>query len=292
MEFIKKQRDIKKQEKNPIEALYKLLGNSLYGRMLMKPIASKRVFKKRKELKSYLLAHSTAVKGFTELKNSSWVIIEECKEILSHFSLPHIGSEILSQSKHIMNIPLMLAEDNGLSNYYMDTDSMHVTKRELPRLEQLFRDKVGYELLGDEYCQFKCDFELKDEQGRNCTDVEAVETFILGKKCYLDMLEGRNPDGELTQGFHARIKGCSKAALNAKAIEMLPNAPLRNQVREVYQALMDNQVVEFNLLAKGDGAKLGFQANKDFTTSTRETFTRRYSFPGPVNYSVAMDLCQ
>jgi hypothetical protein len=234
-------------------------------------------------------AHAISIKGWTELKGCNWFIIEENTEILSHFSLPHVGAEILSVSKRIMNIPLMLAEDNGLSNYYIDTDSMHVTKAELPRLEELFKNRMGFELLGDDFGQFKCDFEMKDARGRPCHDVESVEFMGCGKKCYLDMLRGLDPDGEEALGFHARIKGCSVAALNAKAAKVLPDRPLRDQVRQVYRELLDGNMVRFNLLSRGPGAKLGFKANKDFTTTSRDRFKRRYTFPGPVNYGSSIN---
>lgn len=281
MQFLKDKRDIAKREGNPIEGLYKLLGNSLYGRMLMKPVKTQRVFVPYKKLLKYLYVHYTAVLSFTHL-TPTMVVVEESTTIVDHWALPHVGSEILSVSKHIMNVPMMIADDHDICNYYMDTDSMHICLKDVPRLAELFEHETGYPLIGDDFCQFKCDFELRDSQGKPCSNVQAKGTWILGKKCYLDLLEGTDANGARVEGFHPRIKGCSKAALYHRAAEMNPHLNLRDQVTAVYEAMLNGETISMDLLSKGEGAKLGFVSNKNFTTSTRESFNRRYSFPGPV----------
>jgi hypothetical protein len=186
-----------------------------------------------------------------------------------------------------MNKPMMIAEDNDIVNYYIDTDSMHIQINQVAVLGQLFEEEVGYPLLGNDFGQFKCDFALEDEQGRPCRHVQSTSTRILGKKCYLDLLEGINPDGATVTGYHARMKGCSKAAMLEMANQLSAEAnqseePMKDKVARVYDVLLQGEKLVFNLLAKGEGAKLGFVANKDFTTHTRDTFNRTYYFPGDV----------
>lgn len=277
MEFLKLRRDEAKLNKNPIEMLYKLLANSLYGRMLMKPIKTQRVFRPAAKLRKYLQTHYHSILWVTEI-TASMYCIEQYKPIIAHWSMPHIGAEILSKSKHIMNVPMVIAERNNIANYYMDTDSMHIALSDLPRLAELFEQSMGYSLIGDGFGQFKCDFTLP-----GASQVKAVGTWILGKKCYLDLLEGTDKDGNKVEGFHPRMKGCSQAALYAKGAELFPELSRRMQVAGVYDLLMNNHSIEFDLLARGEGAQLGFVSNKNFTTSTRQQFNRTYSFNGPIN---------
>jgi hypothetical protein len=284
MEFLKIKRDEAKACANPIENLYKLLANSLYGRMLMKPVKTQRVFQPMDKKLSYMQMHYHSIVSVQDI-TPNICLFEQTKSLIEHWALPHVGSEILSFSKHIMNVPMMLAEEHGINNYYMDTDSMHIELDKVPQLAQLFEAEVGYPLLGDGFGQFKCDFALKDAQGRPCKNVRANGSLIVGKKCYLDMLEGTDPDGNPATGFHARIKGCSAAALYEKGIELLPESSRRAQMYAIYDSLINGNEVEFNLLAKGEGAKLGFISNKNFTTVTRDKFTRKYSFPGDIKFS-------
>ena len=49
-------------------------------------------------------------------------------------------------SKRIMNEVMCLGEDLGINIYYTDTDSMHIDKDGLDRLEIEFQKKYGREL--------------------------------------------------------------------------------------------------------------------------------------------------
>jgi hypothetical protein len=60
------------------------------------------------------------------------------KEINSHFNYCHIGCEILSRSKHEMNIIICLAEDLGITIYYQDTDSIHLRNDDIKLLRQAY----------------------------------------------------------------------------------------------------------------------------------------------------------
>ena len=53
---------------------------------------------------------------------------------------------------------MCLAYDIGCRIFYQDTDSMHIFKEDLPKLEQEFRQKYNRELRGKNLGQFHSDF--------------------------------------------------------------------------------------------------------------------------------------
>ena len=110
------------------------------------------------------------------------------KSFLHHFSSPPVGCNILSMSKRIMNEVMCLAEDNGISIFYQDTDSMHIPHNDISRLSNLFEMKYNRKLIGKNMGQFHTDFSLNDKNGKPCKDITAVACVFNGKKCYIDEL--------------------------------------------------------------------------------------------------------
>ena len=51
--------------------------------------------------------------------------------------------------------------------------------------------------------EFHVDFALPGA----CGEIYAKESFFLGKKCYLDVLESTDKDGKVITGMHIRMKG-------------------------------------------------------------------------------------
>lgn len=62
-------------------------------------------------------------------------MIKENIEVIDDYSYNYIGVLILDMSKRIMNEVMCLGEDLGINIYYTDTDSMHIDKDGLDRLE-------------------------------------------------------------------------------------------------------------------------------------------------------------
>ena len=82
-------------------------------------------------------------------------------------------------SKRIMNEVMCLAYDIGCKIYYQDTDSMHIVKEDLERLERTFEEKYHRPLKGTNLGQFHTDF--ASFTGRE--DVQhAIESIFLMKK--------------------------------------------------------------------------------------------------------------
>ena len=65
-------------------------------------------------------------------------IIKENIEVLDQSTYNYIGVMILDMSKRIMNEVMCLAEDIGIEIHYTDTDSMHIDKSDLDRLNKAF----------------------------------------------------------------------------------------------------------------------------------------------------------
>ena len=80
---------------------------------------------------------------------------------------------------------MTLAEDNKILNFYQDFDSVHMMKKNINVLSDLFRKKYQKESIGENMGQFHSDFEMD-----GCTNVISVASIFLGKKSYIDVLEG------------------------------------------------------------------------------------------------------
>jgi hypothetical protein len=265
--FIKEcfeQRKLKKAEKNSIEKVFKLLMNSSYGKTMQKAKKHKTKFSNTEERHNqFLNTNHNYIDEFTKICEGKYSYkVRNC--IVDHFSSPHIGSEILAMSKRIMNSVMCLAEDLNIEIFYQDTDSMHLFTNDIPRLAAAFSEyNQGKSLIGENMGQFHTDFSLD-----GASDVYATKSIFIGKKCYVDFLEGVSKKGEIIRGEHIRLKGVPNSSV-------LDAAKLNGGVEQVYQDLYDGEEVTFNLLA---GA-VRFKRNKDYSYSNVSEFYRNVSFP-------------
>ena len=142
----------KKSEGNPIQEVYKLIMNSSYGKTILKPIDTEtdivNEFKKDKETgkwenfwRKYLGKNYNYIKEF--IKVGKEYVVKKHKTIEQHFNNAHIGVEVLSKSKNIMNKVICLAEDLGLTAYTQDTDSIHMDYDEVAILSKEYKKKYG-----------------------------------------------------------------------------------------------------------------------------------------------------
>lgn len=118
--------------------------NSSYGKTCLKPSESKIKVIKNKDLEDYIYNHGNNVIKTLSYKNQTFVYKTQNK--LNHFNRCHVGSLILSMSKRIMSEVMTLADDKI---YYQDTDSMHITKKNIEILENLYKQKYNRELIGE-----------------------------------------------------------------------------------------------------------------------------------------------
>ena len=101
-----------------------------------------------------------------------------------NWGLTYLGTMILAMSKRIMNEVFYAARTADVPIYYQDTDSIHLAKKDLEKLEIKFEELYGRKIKGNDMGNFHVDFDPIN--GDN--DVCSKRCIILGKKCYLDVL--------------------------------------------------------------------------------------------------------
>ena len=248
---------------NPIQAIYKLLMNSSYGKNLLKPIESDIKIVKNSNWEKYLSYNYNFITEFTPLKKG--ILAKVKKSIGDHFNNVYAGVEILTMSKRILGEVLYTAEDNDIEIFYVDTDSTHMYQKDIPKLRKHFNEKYGRELIGKDMGQFHSDFEMK-----GCKNVHSTYFIGLGKKCYLDCLVGEDNKGKIKNDFHIRMKGISKVAIEDYSDQY------NLKIEEIYEKLYEGDKLEFDLLARGKAIK--FKYNKDLSVSSQRKFKRGVCF--------------
>lgn len=260
--FIEKQYNLRREYKkvgNPIQEVLKLFMNSAYGKTIQKDIKEEYLFKSKKDVDSYIRNNHGRIKEVIELnENTYWIKLEGTKKPLS---IPcHIGALILGMSKRIMNEVICTAEDNDIPIYYQDTDSIHMNKKDVIKLERLFNEKYHRKLIGSEMGQFHIDFPLV--KGKEPVSKRSI---FLGKKAYLDCLY--NEDGD--RQYFIRMKGVPEDVIINTCDDM------NISVEELYERMYEGSEVDFNLL---NSDKPKFDFTKDFQIMVREKFSRKVKF--------------
>ena len=196
-----------KEKKNPAEQAYKLFMNSMYGIKLLNPIDTDNKVIPFTEWNDYVSKYYNFIKEVIKVGGKYYV--KQIKPIINHFNYVHIGCEILSTSKRIMNEVMCLAEDLDLNMFYQDTDSIHIVYEDVEVLAKAFEDKYNKTLQGDDMGQFHIDFDILDDSGekvKGLTEICSTESYFIGKKVYYDKLLGVYPNGETVTGDHIRLK--------------------------------------------------------------------------------------
>ena len=119
------------------------------------------------------------------MRSSSYVRMETYKPLDESFSSPHLGCQILSYSKRLMNKVMTLADDSGINIFYTDTDSIHIEEAGVELLAMRYEERYGQKLIGKKLGQFHCDFECE-----GMSKIKSIGLITLGKKSYIDKLEG------------------------------------------------------------------------------------------------------
>ena len=250
---------------NPIEAIYKLLMNAAYGKTMLKPYETDNKIVPNKEKADFVARHYNKISEMSELHNGSHKI-KVYNTIDEHFNNAICGVEVLAMSKRIMNEVMCLAEDKGMKIYYQDTDSMHIPRDDIEALSLAFKEKYGRELIGKGMGQFHSDF----KSGVIKQDIKAVESVFVGKKCYIDKLEGLDANGEVAHDYHIRMKGCSNQSI-LWWCELNEKTPM-----ELYKMLFAGEKIELDQTCGGN--KICFDYTKDYWVQTKEKFARTIGF--------------
>ena len=108
-----------------------------------------------------------------------------------------------------MNRVICTAHEEKMKIYYTDTDSMLIDEDYVQPLAEIYKQKYGRELIGKNLGQFHTDFDFK-----GMDDVRSIGLVVLGKKCYLNKLEGTDKEGTKQYSWHMRLKGISTDAID------------------------------------------------------------------------------
>lgn len=239
--------------KNPIETVYKLMMNSSYGKTIQRAYDTKTsVIKGHEPYLKQITDKYFDIKTIESIEGSDIYIFDMHSSVNQHFSLPHVGSEILAMSKRIMNEVICTAEEEKIPIWYTDTDSMHINHDDIPTLELKFESKYQRKLIGKTLGQFHSDFD--SDKG---TVLYSIELIALTKKVYIDKLLLSNNQHD----YHIRMKGISKDAILA----------INQDPMKIYEDLYNGLKISFNLCANRPvfEFKKGMGVNK-VTTFIRE----------------------
>lgn len=223
------------------QELYKLILNSAYGKTLLKSSCEKDVVINKEDFNKYLYNNFNTIKHAKRLSDNQFLITQYDADL--SFNRAHCGIAILSMSKRIMNEVMGTANDENINIYYQDTDSMHMDDDQIQNLANKYNEIYKKELIGKQFGQFHSDFSHKNKK---CTKVVSTKSIFLGKKAYIDYLEGTTPDGKKEYCIHARMKGINEISLYNKANE-LQGETISDKVFKVYEELSEGKQLEFIL---------------------------------------------
>jgi hypothetical protein len=277
IEYLFSKRKELKKEENKCEVLYKLLMNSSYGKLIQKAHnKGVKFFNNTNDFNKYYDKHyNEMIRAFNyDDKNKDKFKVEFKTATGDFFAEPHLGSQILSMSKRIMNEIICLAEDLNLMIYYQDTDSIHIEDKSIKILEQEFKKLYNRELIGENMGEFHSDFNDKFKINGEIIKVSNVvskKLIILGKKSYIDELEGTDKQGNKYINFHIRLKGIPPQSINY----YVKQNNLSSEY-ELYEKLYNGENVIFDITAGGD--KTCFEFLNNYSVNTKTEFKRNVKF--------------
>jgi hypothetical protein len=249
-----------KADKNPLENVYKLLLNSLYGKFIesdKNKMTNIDIIDQNK-YENFIDNNYNRIKEFSIIGknfNNEDIFLFKSRNIIdNHFNFQHMGCEILSMSKRIMNEVFDVANDNNIEIFYQDTDSLKMFTEDVQRLSQAFKTKYDKELLGKALSQFKDEY----------SDIYCNTFIATGKKFY----------------YSNDLKG-DKSKISSKGIPLelvLKYSDIDGKIihpEELFTDLYDNKKITFS---NKNFDKVMFKHNKDLTISNNKDFNRAVQF--------------
>jgi hypothetical protein len=249
-----------KADKNPLENIYKLLLNSLYGKF------GENIKNKETEIKivnqdgyeKFIDKNYHRIKDFymigKDYKDKDIYLFNTRKVVNDHFNFLHICNEILSMSKRIMNEVFEVAHDNNIEIFYQDTDSMKLYQKDVQRLSDAFKTKYDKGLIGKALGQFKDEY----------ADMNSTIFIAVGKKFYFS-------NDKLKNDYKISSKGIPKEILLKHLDE---NNKIVNP-EKLFTDLYYNEKITFS---NKRFDKVMFKHNKDLSISNNKDFNRAVQF--------------
>ena len=162
-----------------------------------------------------------------------------------------------------MNKVFSCVDDCAIKIYYKDTYSIHLNYDGVDTVVKRYKETYGSDLVGEDLGNFHIDFSMVKANSEIC----AIESFFLGKKTYIDILESTDKDGKTINSEHIRMKGIPTPCIKYYAEQH------NITVLDVYTKLFNNKTIKFDLT--NDGTKFVCRNNKDHTISNVSGFTRK-----------------
>ena len=265
IKYLFEQRLKYKKEKNPLQLVFKECMNSSYGKSYMKPIETEDYYVKNDEYVAFINRNYNSIKQATKLANRKGFKITKMKPVDNHYNNAHVGVEILSMSKRIMNEVMCLAEDLKISMFYQDTDSIHLFNDSIELLSNKYKEKYNRDLIGINMGQFHTDFDMKGSVG----EIVAVESIFLAKKAYIDKLKSKDKDGNIIYDYHIRMKGVPDSS-----IKYLADKEYDGNIFKIYEELYNSKSITFDLVA----VKPKFELKRDMNILSKSNFNRNVRF--------------
>ena len=250
----------KKAGNSGMEQVLKLLMNSSYGKLIQKPNSCEhKIISGRAKFFHFLKGHMDFFVSAQTLGKDKWLV--KCfKPIFESSSSPHLGCQILSYSKRIMNQVICTAEDIGVEIFYQDTDSIHLYKEDVDKVAEAYAEVYEKDLIGGDLGNFHSDFNVA---GLDAKTTYSAKFIGLAKKTYIDCCT----DAKGNLGYHVRAKGVPERSIIAKATE------LECTVEDIYLRAMTGEEFEMDLTVDNG---VCFDKGKDFSHSTKSKFTRKF----------------
>jgi hypothetical protein len=232
---------------NALQSIIKLMMNSSYGKTCIRKTDTKVKYMRRTTFKKqnnkwvrddvrdavdeYIYSNFKDIKEFRDITDDLVSITES--HIDDSYNRCHIGTLILSYSKRIMNEVMDTANSNNIIMYYTDTDSQHLPADDVNKLAKLYEEKYNKVLIGKNLGQFHTDFDMTD----SVTEPVSIQSIFLGKKCYVDKLQGQDENGNAIYDYHVRLKGISKNALQYEC-----DKHFKGDYLKMYEHLINNKI--------------------------------------------------
>ena len=243
-----------KKDNNPIQLVYKLMLNTIYGKTIQKPKDSEILWRKNNTTneENLIRTFGESIQYISKPEDGKKLFKVKIRiGIVDHWTMPQCGSLVLSQSKRIMNN--FLAK-YGEWIYYTDTDSIFIDEEKFLEIKDL-----QPELFGDELGQ------LKEEKHLSGDRVRITKAMFLAPKVY--WIREENEHGEV----HNKVvmKGIPQTS-----IDYVVRQKFNGNVETLFYTLIKRRKgVLFDLTNGGDTVRMDFNSLNDVINM--DIFSRR-----------------
>lgn len=264
-----------KKEKSPLQAIYKLIICSSYGKTTLRESKTNITYvyntkANANAIKNFESKNYNLISGTEHIKHNSLECVKFYTYVnrLDHINYCHVGSLILAMSKRIMNEVIGVANENDINIFITDTDSMHILESEQPLLIEKYKEKYNRNLIGEELGQFHNDFSSSIIK----KNIVSIESIFLGPKVYYDRLQGEDENGNTVYDDHIRLKGVGEHSIIATAKDQ------NKTVKDLYIDMLHGNEVEFDLTNGG----VKFEYINGGGIRTRRKFIRKIKFENEI----------